>query len=413
MDCGSQDVVCQVVTWVTDNELVAVGLSEFIGRFSAEAQGPLGRIGLFLKENSQSFFAGLVATFGIWKTWRHREKILHERLNEYIGARDDRLKTARSQVLETIQRPSPGQKSRVPLFADKELCAVLRETRWDNTLLAASVGSSADWQLAIAVERISDKLQTAEREVACLRQELCTAYSIRGAIAATSVRDQNAADALTHVRNALRLASPESEVDVRELEAHQLRALGHVREAKRAYTRVIKLSDLRPERERDVIKARAKRYLAEMEGPRRIALEMMTASIRGARNSPGAIALLDRCTPLTAWELVEKGDMHYFAAYLANRVGFRQVEPAQLAEAKSSYEAAQSLWRRQRRLVGKSTSRLGRRISDGVGRTANAQSSGAYDVAWLPRLPVALNQAQKPAATVGGGSGDQPVTETA
>lgn len=404
MECGSSDVFCQLANWLAENDLAASGITELIGKLGEDAQGATGAISRFVKDYGQAIVGLFGLSFGFYRWWLYREHILHKRLAEYIGSRDARLKGAREQAMETIQRPAPGQAFRAPLFISWELRSVLRETRWDNSAVALSVETSADWQLDRAIQSIMSKLHTAEREAVCLRQELCTAYSLRGAIASSGSRDGLGVIALSHFRNALSLPGHDSDLVIRELEAHQLRKLGHFDAARAAYERVFQLADsVALTHDRDVLKARAKRYLAEIESleyPKNAYL-MLTTELVGKDYSPGALALLEACEPLGAWELVEKGDIHYFGAFLARGLEFSRAEPAQLEAAATSYETALLSLRRQRWQFGKSTSRFRKRIMDGRARVETAQATGIYDTEWLPKS----QQTQQPASDVGAASG--------
>ncbi len=386
MECGSQDVFCHVMTWLTENELAASGLAELLGKLGQSASGAVGVIAQVLKDYGQAIVGLLGFSFGFWRWWRYREHILHKRLAEYIGEKDERLRNARAQVLETIQRPAPGQDLKAPLFINWELRSVLRERNWDNTVVALTVESSADWQLAGAIESIKRKLRTAEDEAASLRQELCTAYSMRGAIASSISGEDKSSIALSHFRSALSLPGHERDVVIKELEGHQLRKLGHLQSAEQAYARVIELAEsAEASRERDIIKARAKRYLAEIQCDMLPgnAYKMMTADTEGSQFYPGALFLLSNCQPMSAWELVEKGDMHYFTAFLANRLGYTNVESDQLDEAHTSYQNASLSVRKKHWQIVTSARRMGRRIREGERRVANAMQTATYDTAWL------------------------------
>ena len=281
----------------------------------------------------------------------------------------------------------------------------------DNSAVAPTVLMSADWQLGKAITSIANKLTIAEREAVSLRQELCTAYSLRGAVASARSGGEAHQDALTHFRNALGLPGHASDIQIKELEAHQLRKLGHYQQAEAAYERVIALAaDLQSERERDVVTARAKRYLAEIEPGVFHAYQRMRAGLDGNQFVPGPIVLLDRCQPLSSWEWVEKGDMHYFIALLASRQGFVIVEGQNLNDADAAYDAALRSIRKKRWEIGKSTSRLRKRIRDGRQRVHDASTNKRYDTSWLPRWS---DQTQKPTAKISGSGSDQPVTETA
>lgn len=410
MDCG-QETLCQVLAWVTDNELAARKFNDLIVKLGQGATGGFAVAIEVFKNYGQTIIGLLGFTFGVWRWWLYHERVLHKRLDEYIGARDARLRDVRDKALCAIQRPAPGQTLVAPSFVDGDLKAVLRENRWDNTAVAPTVLMSADWQLGKAITSIAKKLTIAEREATSLRQELCTAYSLRGAVA--SARDGGEAhlDALTHFRNALSLPGHANDIQIKELEAHQLRKLGHFEAAEEAYELVIELArNLPSERDRDIVVARAKRYLAEIEESAWTAYQRMRAGLEGNQYSPGPIVLIDRCQPLSSWEWVEKGDMHYFIALLAREHGHNRIEPQNLSDADAAYEAALRAIRKKRWEIGKSTSRLRKLIRDGRRRVAQARNQKRYDTAWLPRWS---DQTQKPATEVSSAGGDQAVAETA
>jgi tetratricopeptide (TPR) repeat protein len=413
MECGSE-TLCQALTWLTENELAARKLNDLLIKLGQGSTGGIGAVAQFLKDYGQLIVGLLGFSFGAWRWWLYHERVLHKRLDDYISARDARLKDVRSKALETIQRPAPGQTAQAPSFIDRELASVLRENQWGNTTLALSVNSSAEWQLSKAVENIKRKLQIAEREAVSLRQELCTAYGLRGAVASARAGAERHATALTYFRNALSLPGHANDIQLKELEAHQLRKLGHFVAAEVAYERVIELArDLHSERDRNVIVARAKRYLAEIDAKPWNAYLRMRADADGGQYSPGPIALLDRCQPLSSWEWIEKGDMHYFTALLARLRDYNNVEGQSLEDADAAFQAALLAIRTRRWNIGKSSSGLRNRIRDGRERVRRARDQKIYDMAWWPRTPSGLDEPQTPTAKVSGSGSSQPVPETA
>jgi len=410
MECG-QEELCNVLTWIIDNELVARKINDLIVKLGQGATGGLGFVVEILKTYGQTIIGLLGFAFGVWRWWLYHERVLHKRLDSYISARDARLRDVRDKALNAIQRPAPGQTFVAPSFVNGDLKSVLRESRWDNSAVAPSVLMSADWQLGKAITSISNKLSIAEREAVSLRQELCTAHSLRGAVAAARSGGEAHLDALSHFRNALSLPGHSNDMKIKELEAHQLRKLGHFDAAVEAYELVIELArNLPSERDRDIVVARARRYLAELEARPFNAFLRMRAGLEGGQYAPGPMPLVDRCQPLSSWEWLEKGDMHYFTALLAHELNFHNVERQNLEDADAAYDAALRAIRRNRWEIGKSTSRLRKRIRDGRQRVAEALTQKRYDRAWLPRWS---DHAQKPAAEVGGAGSDHPVAETA
>lgn len=413
MECGAQEYFCQFLTLVTENELAARKFNDLIVKLGEGAQGGFTGVALFLKDYGQLLVGLLGFSFGAWRWWLYHDRVLHKRLAEYISSRDSRLRDIRGQALETIQRPAPGQTLVAPSFVNRDLKSVLREKRWDNSAVALPVLSSADWQLSKAIEKLSEQLHIAEREAVSIRQELCTAYSLRGAVASAGTKIEGHSDALTHFRNARGLPGHSNDIQLIELEAHQLRKLGHFDAAVETYEKVIELARALPsERDSDIVTARAKRYLAEIDRSPWNAYSKMKADLEGGQYAPGPIALLEKWQPLSAWECVEKGDMHYLTAYLANLYNWHNQERTNLEASRGAYEAALLAIRKKRWRAGRSTSRLRRLIREGRERVERAQRSGIYDTDWLPASLANSNQTQKPAAEVGGSSSDQPVPET-
>jgi hypothetical protein len=157
------------------------------------------------------------------------------------------------------------------------------------------------------------------------------------------------------------------------------------------------------ERDRDIVVSRAKRYLAEIEISTWTAYLRMRAGLEGNEYAPGPIVLLDRCQPLSSWEWVEKGDMHYFTALLAAGQDFNRIETQNLNDADAAYEAALRARRKKRWEIGKSTSRLRKLIRDGRQRVSEARMQRRYERAWLPRWS---DHAQKPATEISGAGGN-------
>lgn len=413
MECGSQETLCHVLTWLTENELAARKFNDLVVKLGQDATGGLAVVIDVFRGYGQTIIGLLGFTFGVWRWWLYHERVLHKRLEGYISARDARLRDVRDKALNAIQRPGPGQTLVAPSFVNCDLKAVLRESRWDSSAVAPSVLVSAEWQLGKAITSISEKLAMAERAAVSLRQELCTAHSLQGAVASARSGGEAHLDALSHFRNALSLPGHSNDIKIKELEAHQLRKLGHFYAAEEAYELVIELArNLPSERDQNLSIARAQRYLAEMEFRRSSwnAYLRMRAELEG-QYAPGPIALFEAAQPLTSWECLEKGDMHYFTAYLARLRDSRHAEDRHLRFAEAAYQAAANQGAK-RRGIFRSTSRRGRLIREGQQRVVRAKNGGIYDSAWLPTPAVASNQTQKPAAEVGGSAGDQTVTET-
>jgi tetratricopeptide (TPR) repeat protein len=389
MECGSQDAVCQLTTWLSENELATGWLVESLGRFGASANGVIGALSQFVKEYGQSIIGLVGVSFGFWRWWRYREHILHKRLDEYLKESDGRLAHGTAQILEAIQRPAPGQRAGDPLFVNRDLRTVLRERNWDNAVLALSVETSADWQLSKAIDSITRRLSTAHALTASLHRQLTSAHSIRGAIAASRADRTKSGEfytrALNFFRSALSVPGNERNLVLKELEAHQQRKL-KIAAAEKAYEDLIELAKgIEDVRDRDLTLARAKRFSAEIvfSNLPLNAWRMMTAPVQGAQYSPGALNLIENCEPLTAWERLEKGDTHYFAALCANAQGFVAAEPYQLGEAEAAYRRILIELSDRRHRWPRRFRRLRARATKGIARVLEAKK-GNYDANWLP-----------------------------
>jgi hypothetical protein len=387
MECGSQEFLCELTNWLSENEMVGPWLVEVIGRFGAQAQGIAGSTAQFVREYGQSIVGLIGVSFGFWRWWRYREHILHKRLAEYLRENDARLASGTADLIELIQRPAPGQQFKDPLFIDHDLRVVLRERNWDKSVFALSVETSSDWQLTRAIESIKRRISTAQRVTDSLHRQLSSANSVRGAIAASRGDRTRSGEyyrlALDFFRSALNVPGSERNIVLKELEAHQHRKLD-LPTTTELYDQLFKHADsLDNERDRHLLKARSRRYSAEVAYPASSwnAWRMMTAAAEDAQYYPGALYLISKCQPLNAWETLEEADMHYFAALCADRNGYFVAAPAQLGAAESDYRSVlrglpRLKWRR-------SHLRLRTKARAGLKRV-KAAKSGDYDTNWLP-----------------------------
>ncbi len=169
--------------------------------------------------------------------------------------------------------------------------------------------------------------------IASLNKQLFSAYSIKGAIAASTMRGNkiDASEALRHFKHALKIPGHERDLTVRELEAHQMRKLGLP--AKDAYEELVLLATTLDDiRARDFQTARMKRFVAEVivgVRPRNAYWSLTDAD--------EALPLLSKCEPLSLWERLEKADVHYLAAYCAKNSNFLALEQTHLDEAGALY----------------------------------------------------------------------------
>jgi hypothetical protein len=380
MECGSQEFLCELTNWLSENEMVGPWLVEVIGRFGAQAQGIAGLIAQFVREYGQSIVGLIGVSFGFWRWWRYREHILHKRLAEYLRENDARLATGTADLIELIQRPAPGQQFKDPLFIDDDLRVVLRERNWDKPAYAVGIAASSDWQLERAIGRINRRLSTAHATVASLNKQLFSALSIRGAIAGASAPSKDTkrfSDAFGYFKAALALPGHGRDITIRELEAHQMRKLGL--RGKDVYNELLThATTIDDPRTRDYQLARFKRYVAEMTvGTRpKSAYWLLT-------EPEEALPLMTKCEPLGLWERLEKADTQYLAGYCARMSNFNGLEKTRLSEAEASYSGLVRELSARRWLRPRQFRRLRSMARDGLARVENAKN-GTYDTSWLP-----------------------------
>lgn len=426
MECGSHDLVCQVLALFEESEVLASGLTDLIGRLGQNASGIAGGLAQFLRDYGQTVVGLLGFSFGFWRWWRYREVILHKRLEQYIADSDQRLETAQEDLLEAIQRPGPGLRFAAPLFADADLTCVLRERRWDRTPLAITVARSADSQLATAIDRITRRIEATAKANTSLQKQLAAAHTLRGAIAAAVQKTPSQAEfALSCFRNALRIPHQRISIFAKELEAHQLRRLGHLDRAAEAYEKLQDLTGNLDARQQAIINARAKRYLAEIAQAQKImtfldgaspgpgsfdARDLMT-SMWSPERSPGALVLRDNFAPFQGWDLLESAEMSYFTSFVYALQGANQKAASHLEEAIDANEGVLRHLKDHGMNYRRSRKKLKARAERGLER-ARAADGGDYDAAWLlPSLTV--EQAQQISARIRAARGKQTVSEAA
>lgn len=400
MECGGDDLICQGMTWLEHNEFVASAIAEAVSHLGTQASGIIGTVAIFIEHNAQAMFGAAGLAFGIWRWWRYREQILHKRLAEYLRDSDSRLKDGQQYVLDALERPAPGQTFSLPLFASDQLRAVLRERNWDKSETALQVASSAEWQLSQALEIIKRQLKTADENITSLRQQYATAHVLRGAIASSlakrnpslAVQRNNAA--LTEFRTALQIPGHEGDLTAKELEAHQLRKLGHLADALQAYRSLERLaSTVEDQRAQIVLIARSKRYQAEILQAFRMQRDTDgRVSFRGSltaydlvsmNKSGSALDLRKQLAPFQGWDLHEHGEINYVAALVCNILAFGGMEASHLKEAETAYSGVLAeLPRRRLPFGGTSTRRLRQAAKDGLNRVEAARN-GNYDLDWL------------------------------
>ncbi len=400
MDCGADDLICQGMTWVEHNEFVASTMAELVSHLGTQASGVIGVIAAFVEHNAQAMFGAAGLAFGIWRWWRYREQILHKRLAEYLRDSDSRLKEGQQYVLDALERPAPGQSFSLPLFASDQLRAVLRERNWDKSATALQVASSAEWQLSQALDVIQRQLKTADDNLTSLRKQYATAHVLRGAIASSMAKRspglaaQKNNIALNEFRTVLQIPGHESDLTVKELEAHQLRKLGHLGDALEAYEGLEELaSTIEDQRAQIILLARAKRYRAEIQQALRTQQDgdgavifrgCLTAHDLISQNRPvSALELRKKLAPFQGWDLCEQGEINYVAALVCNILNFGGLEANHLNDSETAYASVLAELPPRRFPWSKTSTRRLRATAKKGLDLVQAARNGIYDADWL------------------------------
>ena len=399
MDCGTSDTVCQVMFWVTENELATGLVAKLAGQLGVTANGFVGAIGALLAAHGEKLIGIGGFVFGIWRAWKYREQILHKRLQEYLRENDKRLVGGQTYVLEAMQRPGPGQTFQDPLFIGSALRSVLRERNWDRSPVAATVERSADLQLASARSSIERRIEAADATITSLRRELATTHILRGAVAASSAKrvpsranERNNA-ALSFFRSVLQIPGQQQNLLAKEFEAHQLRKLGYSDQALETYIELERLAaTIADHRSQRLAIASARRYRAEIlqwqssipvdAGKRSFAGAATANSLLSPLVAESALSIRSPFAPFQNWQLLEQAQIEYLAAFVAKNLRFQIQEAYRLDEAMTSYDgvisgcSGRKLWRPRAEKQLLALARAGKE------RVLKAQR-GEYDVAWL------------------------------
>lgn len=223
---------------------------------------------------------------------------------------------------------------------------------------------------------------------------------MRGAIASSSTLRNadrsldNANAALAHFRLVQQIPGHLSNATAKELEAHQLRKLGHFQQALTVYTDVEALAaQIQDQTARDLATARAKRYRAEV-----LQTIASTLSPDGARVFQGcpaanqllspqivgsALALRNLHGPYLRWELLEHADTNFLSALVCNSLGYNVMEQARLLDARNAYQDVLSAASRRRVFGAAGNERLRALARKGLARVDRAAGETVYDSSWF------------------------------
>jgi tetratricopeptide (TPR) repeat protein len=430
MDCGASDLLCRTFVWLREVGIDLAQWDAWLWQTWPNVADAIQKAIAFLARHSEKIFGLAGFSFGVWRWWYYRESVLHKRLQEYLAEQEERLHQARSYVLDAILRPGPKRRFAEPLFAVRPLRTLLRRRGWRLLFGVGRVEVGANRLLRKALRKIDAQLETAQATITNLYYQSASAHILKGAIASARAGNLKSMPrsaeldriALNDFRSALQIPG-RHQAETKEYEAHQLRRLGNLREAEDAYRELdaIATRTIPPGMERDLVRARARRWLASIAQAHawdecRRGLRSSSGSkyanrlMTGQKNisndaddthridAAGALPLREPHGPFHNWDAVEQGDMHYLSAFIYHNLGFTRRERNQLNLAETSYRGLLDQTPTSRWLVGGSTRRLRLAALAGLDRVNDARTQSKYDSDWL--LP-SSQDSQQPATHVG------------
>lgn len=398
MECGVSEYTCQFIEWVLKNSKYLSDLPKAVGTWDG------GWLLALIKEHGERLVAIASLTFGIYKWWVYRERILHKRLEEYITESDKRLQPASSQVVEALLRPGRVAALPQPSFA-VDLRNILYRTRWFFGLGFITPEAEAKWRLGTALGGIRKRIQTSRQALRSLQDQQAQLHIIAGAVATSRARStkfraasrRHDQRALREFKKALLVPGHQRNLAAKENEAIQLLRLGRADLALEAFVELEAIAgEIPEEKKRDILLARSRRYQAQ--------IKMFTSYgaawiLIAADNGTSSIDLRDKHGPYQAWELIEQAETHYVSAYVAKLNGFKNREPLHLRRTGERYDDA--LASTQRWLARKGDRELRKIAAQGLARVQKAQR-GEYDLDWLS---FGLHEPKNQPAPIGGNAG--------
>jgi hypothetical protein len=297
-----------------------------------------------LKPHLHSLIALGSLSFGIWKWIKYREAALLGRLKELVEREVVDLRVGRSDLINIVCRPSPGQSATAPLYSDQRLRSLLLRRSWRSVVYANPM-TKVDRQLNRALVDIQKQLDWTGLREAHFREQRATIHLIKGAIASARTESAKTAqrawsfnkDALAHFRNVLHEQNGGNDIDATEFCGHQLWRLGALDEALVQYQRMEELAEqVDPVKERErrgKTLARAKRYQAEihhLQGAHGTANNLLSSALDDD---------LEPLAPLVNRDLLEQAQTNELQANVRRHgLGFTNAAKESLQSAEADYQ---------------------------------------------------------------------------
>lgn len=392
MECGADELACHLIDWALNSPYV---VKEAFDAFDVVWKQTGWHIGEFLQKHGEKLIAIFGFCFAVWKWLRYREGILHKRLQEFIRESDARLGPACAQIREAILRPGRTAVLPQPAFAI-ELRGILNTHGWWSFFNVSPVEKQVERKLGRVLRRIHRREQVARKASRSLEEQRAQVHLLAGAVAAARaqreydciVASRNDHKALRQFQEVLQFTGHHRDAIAKEAEAFQLLRLGQRAMAKLAYEEVERFAaDIEEQRTRDLIIARSMRFRAqitqaEANGAGSFKALKMIAGTRDGDGEQNALALRRFYVPHNDWDAIEQGEMHYVAAYIANRLSASVIESQQISEAANAYKEALNALPARSFLITSRQRRLREEAEAGLRRVERTRS-GDYDQVWL------------------------------
>jgi tetratricopeptide (TPR) repeat protein len=339
MDCAAGNFLCYFdVIRLNAGELLPV-LRDTIGSLTDLFNGLVDTV----KPHLNALIALGSFAFAVWKWVRYRESALFRRFRELVEKTVRGLRAGRSDLLEIVCRPAPGQTATAPLFAENALRRVFLRRRWRLVLSSADPITSTDRLLDRALQQIDKQIEWCEMREAVFREQRATVHLLKGAIAsARSERAKSAQswwklnnEALTHFRDALGVRGNEGDVEAAEYKAHQLRKLGELDAALACYEEMERLAGtIEAPRRKSFVLARTKRYQAEI-------CRLQVPPALGVANrllTSGLQEDLAPYAPLIDRDLLDQAQMHELQGCVRFGLNFNDAARQSLLAAQADFQ---------------------------------------------------------------------------
>jgi hypothetical protein len=118
MECGAEDFACLLAAWLKENDYLVTVLTKWLGDAGSQSAGAIGVLSVILKLHGEKLIALAGLSFGFYKWWVYREKILHERLKEYLSQDKRTLGFGLANILGSLSFPGKHPVGKFSLYAN-------------------------------------------------------------------------------------------------------------------------------------------------------------------------------------------------------------------------------------------------------------------------------------------------------